>query len=139
MSDRHYEELSHTADISIRVSGRTLNDVFENAAFGMFDMISGRRLARVPAEVQESLTLESFDRESLLVDWLTELLLWYEANRKMVTRTEIQAISDTELTADFWAGAAEFEPYADIKAVTYHDLAIEKVDETWQATIVFDV
>lgn len=139
MNERYYEELSHTADISIRVSGRTLNELFENAAFGMFDMISGRQLARVPAEVEESLTLESFDRESLLVDWLTELLIWYEANRKMVTRTEIQTISGTELTADFWAGAAQFEPYADIKAITYHDLAIEKVDETWQATIVFDV
>lgn len=139
MSELRYEELSHTADISIRISGRTLNELFENAAFGMFDMIGGRQLARVPAEVHESLTLESFDRESLLVDWLTELLLWYEANRKMVTQTEIQAISDTKLTADFWAGTAPFEPYADIKAVTYHDLAIEKVDETWQATLVFDV
>lgn len=139
MTELHYEELSHTADISIRVSGRTLNELFENAAFGMFDIISGRQLARVPAEVQESLTLESFDRESLLVDWLTELLLWYEATHKMVTQTEVQAISDTELSAYFRAGTVPFEPYTDIKAVTYHELAIEKVDETWRATIVFDV
>lgn len=139
MTEPRYTELSHTADIAIRVSGRTLNQLFENAAYGMFDMISGRQLARVPAEVPERLTLESFDRESLLVDWLTELLLWYEANRKMVTRTEVQTISDTQLTARFWAGTAPFEPYEDIKAVTYHNLAIENVDETWQATIVFDV
>lgn len=139
MDDRRYEELSHTADVSIRVYGDTLDELFENAAYGMFQLISGRHLDRVPDEVEQTLDVTSFDRESLLIDWLTELLLWYEANRKMVTHTTVETISETELSARFRAGTPPFAPYEDIKAVTYHGLAVERIDDTWQATIIFDV
>lgn len=139
MDGQRYEELSHTADISVRVYGRTLNELYENAAYAMFQLISGRALERVPADTEETLTVESFDPESLMVDWLTGLLLWFEANRKMITRTQVERITDNELRARFRAGTAPFEPYEDIKAVTYHDLSIEQVNDTWQATIVFDV
>jgi len=106
-----FEELSHTAE----------------------------ELDRVPAEHERSLEVTSLDLESLLVDWLTELLVIFNTTGEMVTRAEVLEMNDTALKARVWAGRAPFEPYEDIKAVTYHGLHVERKNGFWEATIVFDV
>ena len=37
---KRFEELDHTADVGIRAYGRTLDELFENAAAGMFSLIT---------------------------------------------------------------------------------------------------
>ncbi len=134
-----FEELSHTADVAVRVRGRSLPELFENAARAMFHLIAGGELDRVPAEHERSLEVTSLDLESLLVDWLTELLVIFNTTGEMVTRAEVLEMNDTVLKARVWTGRAPFEPYEDIKAVTYHGLHVERKNGFWEATIVFDV
>ncbi|GAP62027.1 hypothetical protein ARMA_0450 [Ardenticatena maritima] len=135
-----YEELSHTADLAIRVQAETREGVYECAALGMFDLIAGGERHRVPCLREERRTLSSIDPESLLVDWLTELLVQHETSGEYLARVEIESLSDTTLTARLCWGTVDFEPFEDIKAVTYHDLRIaQREDGTWEATIVFDV
>lgn len=135
-----YEELSHTADLAIRVQANTREGLYTCAALGMFDLIAGGERHRVPCQREEVRTVQSIDAESLLVDWLTELLVQHETSGEYVAHVEIVALSETALTARICWGIPDFEPIEDIKAVTYHDLRIEQKDDgTWQATVVFDV
>ncbi len=135
-----FEELSHTADVAVRVRGRSLPELFEHAALAMFQLIAGGELERVPPLHEREVGVASLDLESLLVDWLTELLVLFATTGELVCRARVTALEETRLRASVWTGPPPFEPYEDIKAVTYHDLRVEQDEEgTWWATIVFDV
>lgn len=131
-----YEELDHTADWALRVRGRNLADLLRNAAQGMLQL-SGVVPAEGPRSRRE-LQLQSLDRESLLVDFLQELLLGLEMRQVTCSEIEIHSATDTGLRATLsevpLRGLSK-----PIKAVTYHDLDIEESPEGLVATLVFDV
>ena len=133
---RRYEEVEHTADACIRAFGRDLPELFANAAHGMFDLLAD--MEKLHPTIEREVSLEASDLESLLVDWLGELLYLREAHGEVYKEFEITTLSSTELKA-VAKGGKGFVPRMDIKAVTYHDLKIEKIEEGYVATIVFDV
>ncbi len=73
-----YRQLSHTADLGWRIRGATLEELFENAAAALVSTMVDRRTLR-RTETRE-ITLESADRESLLVDWLNHLLYLFDVD-----------------------------------------------------------
>jgi len=133
---RLYEEVEHTADAAIRAFGRDLPELFANAAYGMFDLLAD--MEKLHPTVEREVFLEASDLETLLVDWLGELLYLREACGEAYKEFEIVTLSPRELRA-VAKGGKGFVPRMDIKAVTYHDLKIEKTEEGYVATIVFDV
>lgn len=137
---KKYEVLEHTADLKIRAFGKDLKELFYNMAEGMFNSISPKtvKLKVELEEKREKISISSPDREALLVDWLNELLYLYNVNRKIYTDFKISKLTDTELEAEVFGVAPEEEELL-IKAATYHGLKIEKKNETWQVTVVFDI
>jgi len=133
---RRYEEVEHTADVAIRAFGRDLPELFANAAYGMFDLLAD--MEKLHPTIEREVSLEASDLETLLVDWLDELLYLREAHDEVYKEFEISTLSPPELRA-VAKGGKRFVPRMDIKAVTYHDLKIEKTEEGYVATIVFDV
>ena len=75
---KKYEYLEHTADIKFQAYGDTLEEVFENAALAMFNVIIDTE--KVSGETEREVLLTSPDLESLLVDWLSELLYLFEVD-----------------------------------------------------------
>jgi SHS2 domain-containing protein len=130
------EELEHTADLSIRVRGRDLAELFVNAARGMFGLMAD--LDAVEHSVQQQVQLHEMDAETLLVAWLSELLWLNEESGATFARFEMQSLTNSDLQATAWGGPAP-EQWKDIKAVTFHDLAIIETDDGYEVTIVFDV
>lgn len=133
---RRYEEVEHTADAAIRAFGRDLPELFANAAYGMFDLLAD--IEKLQPTIEREVSLEAPDLETLLVDWLSELLYLREVHGELYKEFEITTLSPTELRAAAKGGKG-FVPRMDIKAVTYHDLKIEKSEEGYVVTIVFDV
>jgi SHS2 domain-containing protein len=133
---RRYEEVEHTADAAIRAFGRGLPELFANAAYGMFDLLAD--MEKLHPTIEREVSLEASDLETLLVDWLGELLYLREAHDEVYKEFEISTLSPPELRA-VAKGGKRFVPRMDIKAVTYHDLKIEKTEEGYVTTIVFDV
>jgi len=133
---RRYEEVEHTADAAIRAFGRDLPELFANAAYGMFDLLADMEELR--PTIEREVSLEAPDLETLLVDWLDELLYLREAHGEVYKEFEISTLSPTELRA-VAKGGKRFVPRMDIKAVTYHDLKIEKMEQGYVVTVVFDV
>ncbi len=137
MPEEPIEIVEHTADWSIRVRGADLGQLFTHAALGMALLMVEDPQA-LAHDIERKLVLEAHDVEGLLVDWLGELAFWAEMEQLVFNDVEIEAISETRLAATVSGGLA---PRLDkhIKAVTYHNLAVERRDTGLEVTIVFDV
>ncbi|MFO7898855.1 MAG: archease [Planctomycetota bacterium] len=134
-----FEILEHTADVGIAAHGATLEDLFANAAYGMFSIVTD--LVNVEPREPREITATAADRPGLLVAFLSELLYRCEVDRFLTRRVEVTRLTDTELTA-----TAHGEPIgpqhaldAEIKAVTRHELTVEKRGDAWHATVLFDI
>ena len=133
---KSFEEIEHTADWAYRVRGKDLAELFIQAALGLYALV-GMELA--PGErITRSLQLEGIDHESLLVAWLNELLYFHESEGLGFERLEIQHLDETNIQAKV-TGAPTQQWLKDIKAVTYHNLAIRETESGLEVTLVLDV
>ena len=132
-----WQEIEHTADVALRVHGATLAELFANAARGMLTLALGGEPAPAGHDRIE-VTLSAPDLETLLVDWLTELVYRIEDEAFIPSQVSVRSIEENTLRAEVTGGAGG-TLHRHIKAVTYHDLSIEKTDSGFQTTIVFDV
>ena len=79
-----YRVFDHTADLGVEVYGETVKELFVNAAFAVFDMLTD--LDRVRAIEERNITVEGEGWEDLLVNYLREVLYlfngeWFSAER----------------------------------------------------------
>lgn len=130
-----FVEVEHTADAALRVYGQDWGEFLANAARGMFSLVADwgdRQSLR-----ERKVSLQAMDGETLLVDWLSELLYLHEMEDVVYTSFEILSASENRLRAVV-KGTENWSPRTAIKAVTFNDLRIEKTPEGYAATIVFD-
>ena len=133
---KRFEEIPHTADWSFRAFGRDLNELFENAAGAIFALEGAESESGV--EIERAVEISGIDYESLLVNWLSELLYMQESHREVYRRFQVKSLTPTGLHAHVYG-----TPFKNldkvIKAVTYHNLKIEQTASGWQAVVVVDV
>jgi SHS2 domain-containing protein len=134
-----YEVLPHTADTAIIAYGATLFEVFENAAFGMFDTMFD--LAQVSTTRSRPVVAAGDTVEELLVAWLSELLAEAETHGLAFSYFTVDRLEEGGVQ-----GSAHGDPAAGlelrgspVKAATYHDLAVVEIPDGWWARVVFDV
>jgi SHS2 domain-containing protein len=132
-----WEEIPHTADLSLRVWGKDLRALFENAARGMLDLMGGIPIENLPVS-EKFYSLHAPDWETLLVDWLTELLYLAEDGEVLVGAVDVIEVDDLCLRASV-SGWPDGRYDKLIKAVTYHDLSIVSTERGYEVVIVFDV
>lgn len=135
-----YEQFPHTADIGVRVYGATLEELFENAAFAMFDILAD--LENMHGDTVEEFALEAPSAEELLIAWLDELLYNFYTKQLIFFSFTIDELSGTRLKATASGrpvGANRNRLKTEIKAATYHDLKIVKTADGYTVDIVFDV
>jgi SHS2 domain-containing protein len=130
-----FEEISHTADWSVRVWAEDLPSLFAQSAQAM-NALAGTRVAQGP-RLKRIFETEGPDAESLLVSFLSELV-YYQEQENLAFDTFDLTIGDQALKAGMEGGQIESVDKA-IKAVTYHNLKITETDRGLEATIVFDV
>jgi SHS2 domain-containing protein len=132
-----FEEVEHTADWAFRARGADLMRLFANAAGAMFEL-QERPPLPLAEEVERQVEVTGFDRETLLVNWLNELLYLQERHGEIYREFDLQEISDTRLRARL-RGQRSPGVARVIKAVTFHGLEIKRLAEGWEATVVVDV
>jgi SHS2 domain-containing protein len=137
MTTDGYEIVEHTADWSIRVYGRDLEELLIHAARGMSSLLVPD-LEAIATGQERQFELDAYDAEGLLVEWLSELAYWAEMEQLVFSQFDLWQVTPTHLKAAVRGGRAP-EMLKHIKAVTYHNLDIIQTDEGLEATIVFDV
>lgn len=140
MPARDFEILEHTADKGIAATGPTLEEAFENAAYGMFCLMAD--LPRYSPTDTTKINVSGSDRETLFANWLRELLFSFEVDRVLPVDFHITSLEEWELEATLavrpigpdivWLGSP-------VKAITYHELSVEQVDGAWRVQAIVDV
>ena len=136
-----YEYVEHTADMGLLVRGKSLPDLLENAAQGLFETIAVVDTVDETDSVEIHLTAESV--EDLFVEWLSELIFQHETKEIFFKRVDIKDCSETEVSATVYGEPVNFdkhEVYTEIKSVTYHQLqVVQRSDSSWFAQVIFDL
>lgn len=132
-----YIILPHTADLRIKVFGFTKEELFSNAVLAMFEAIEPKDI-KGSKEAARNFKVRSKDLNSLLVDFLNEVLYLSDTNDEAYNRVAIKRLSDTEIEAIiFGRKITGFKE--EIKAVTHHGIDIKQIDGVWQTEIIFDI
>ncbi len=136
---KKFEILEHKADLKIKIFGQDLAELFVNAGLAIIEQqsleVGNQSLEK---KEWESVEINSSDLNSLLVDWLNEILSRSDLNRKIYFNFKIEELSEKHCRAKI-AGQKVEQKKIDIKAATYHGLEVKKVNNHWQAIIIFDI
>ncbi len=135
-----YTLLDHTADLRIRITGANQAVLFQNAGLALADLICDPRT--LTASESMIIDIEGDDPADLMVNYLRELLYLWSGNEKLIKAVDILDLSDHTLSARIHTAHYTSNRHAilnEIKAVTYHQIAVEATDNGWQAIVVFDI
>ena len=135
-----YDLVDHTADVGIKAYGKTLAEAFENAAKGMFDIITN--YSEIENIGQYNIELETDNLEQLLVDWLSELLFLNSANNLVFSFFKVELDEkNNKLSAKVFGEKFNLSKHkigSEIKAVTYHMLEV-KTKKPYHVQVLFDI
>jgi SHS2 domain-containing protein len=147
---KQYEFIDISGDVGLRAFGNTAEELFHNAAVGMYSLIADLETIKSSETIEVSIRHNS--PEGLLVAWLNELIFRFDAHGfigKEIVITESpygrdlpEGVREYALTA--WVSGELFDPGRHtgkllLKAATYHKLKIEYRGECWTAEVIFDI
>ena len=129
--------VDHTSEIGLQVRAASFGELLAEAARGLASLM----LREVPAEAAgeaREIEVSAHDRESLLVDWLNEILYVAETGLWIPLEIEVLEASDTRLRARARGVDVEISPSM-VKAATFHGLEVVETAEGVSAEVILDV
>jgi SHS2 domain-containing protein len=135
-----FELLDHPADTGFRAHGASLPELFANCAHALVFLILDP--SNIQATDQFLLSAEGSDYESLMVNWLNEVLYYTDSRRIAFGAFDISKLDETRIEC-LAAGEPRdpdwHPPKVVVKAVTYHQLKIFPTADGWTAEVYVDV
>jgi len=135
-----FEIINHVADVGIVAYGSDAKELFSNAALALFSLITE------PESIEEKLQLDlevsSEDMDSLLVEWLNELIYLFDVERVLFNRFDIRSLTRNELDATCYGEGIDSIKHKiklGVKAATYHMLKLEQNRDGYKAQIILDI
>jgi len=134
-----FREFEHTGDLGIELTAPTRDELFRRAIVALASLMV--ETAGVAGIEQRAIVVEAEADPDLMHDLLTELLqiftvdgfIWRDASVEEAGR----ALHVTLHGEPFDPTRHAFR--GEIKAVTYHQLTVEKSSDGWRARIILDV
>lgn len=139
-STMKYEIINHTADVGIRAFGKDVNELFENTAYGMFEIIAS--LNNVTNELETEIEIKDDGLDDMLHDFLSELLFKYEVENILFGKFIVKSLDKKGLKGTALGEKIDLNRHrikTEIKAVTYHQLKVKKEENHWIAEVIFDI
>lgn len=133
------EVFSHTADMGLLITARTLREAFQTSALALSSLLAQGRVWR---RLKKFVELKKPDRESLFVNFLNEIIFLFEAQRFVLGEARILKLGKKSLKAELLGerfSLKRHKPGITVKAVTYHGLSISQKDGLWQIKVILDV
>lgn len=145
MVSKKFTFLDHMADVYVEVYGDTLEELFENAATAMFEVMTDT--SRVSHRVVRSVSTEGFDLESLLYRWLEEWLIIRDSENMLFSKFKVYKltkISEDQFIIEGQGWGEKFNPSihevrTEVKAVTYHMMEVKQEEGKWIARFLLDI
>jgi SHS2 domain-containing protein len=134
-----FREFEHTGDRGIELTAPTRVELFRRAVVALASLLV--EVAGAAATEQRLIVVEAENDADLMHDLLTELLqifmvegfIWCDAS-----------VEEADRALRVTVHGEPFDPtrhafHGEIKAVTYHQLTVEKSPDGWRARIILDV
>ena len=131
-----YTILEHTADIGVEATARDIPSLFSEAVRGLAAIVLDTEPPKPFDRV--SVAAEADDPGALLAEVLQEALWRFESSGWLPVEAELE-VSETTAAGTFGVVKDVTMGGPAIKAVTYHQLAVERIDDGWRARVFFDI
>ena len=129
-----------TADVAFLAYGKNLNELFANAALAMFEVMINTE--QIKFQIERKIEVNGNDLESLMFNWLNELLFYVDAENLAFSEFEVEVDEENfKLKAKCRGEKIDPERHETrtvVKSATYHNLEIKK-NEIWKAQVILDI
>jgi SHS2 domain-containing protein len=135
-----FELRDHTADIAVYAWADSVEGLFRAAAEGLYATIG--ELQTEETGERARIHIEAGDPESLLHDFLDELLYRFEMGGQRLSDFSFGRLAAGVLEADAAVNCVDARASVldrEVKAVTYHDLNIVRDEGRYEVTVILDI
>lgn len=137
---KHYETLEHTADIGIKVKASSLEELFKKAGLAITELSTEKQKVQYPEKHKIVIMQKASNAEELFVNWLNEIISSSSAESLVFEDFKINQITEQLIDAvAIGSDNRNYKTNIEIKAATYHQLKVQKINSHWQAEVIFDV
>jgi SHS2 domain-containing protein len=141
-----FDLFEHTADLGLRVSAPTLEELLADAARGLLAMLVANPSSIEPV-LGKRIEITATDPPYLLFDWLSELLYVFETDKLLLSEFNVRVETNHQdvplkLIANCRGetmDASRHEMDHEVKAITYHGLTVEQTTTGWHAQVIVDI
>lgn len=130
-----------TADVAFVAYGEDLNELFANAALAMFEVMINTK--QVKAIVSKEIKLNGNDLQSLMFNWLNELLVYVDSENlafsEFKVKTDEKKFSLSAECKGEKIDNKKHEIRTAVKATTYHKMEVKKEKNIWKAQVILDI
>ncbi len=141
-ANRAYDYIEHTADTGVIARGKTMEEIFIRCALGMLNIVTD--LKKIDNSVKKEILVHAGDNnfETLLIEWLNELLFILDVDHIVFSNFDVISLSPGSLEVK--CSGEHIDPArhiikTEIKAATYHMLAITQTAGIYRAQVIFDI
>jgi len=133
-----FKFLEHTADVKFVAFGKKKEEVFENSALALKEVICGK--IKIKDDKVKKIKVEGKDLESLLYVFLEEIIFLLEGENFIISRIKSLKISKFNLSAVILGDETKGYHFTNkVKAITYNDMLVEQDKGKWKIQVVLDV
>jgi len=129
-----------TADTAFAAYGKDLDELFENSAIAMFEVMVNTK--QIEPKIKREVEIKAEDLQGLLFSWLNELLVFYGAENLAFSKFEVKIDGKNfRLSAECWGEQIDPQRHdvrTEVKATTYHKMKIKKTEDGWSSQVILD-
>jgi SHS2 domain-containing protein len=135
-----FEILDISGDVGIRAYGQNCEEAFANAGIGMYNLITD--IEKIAEKQAIDIEARGDSLEGLLVPYLNELIFQFDTHGFIGRKIDVQSFNDNFIKVKVYG--EEFDPDRHerrllVKAATYHNIKVEKINDKWEIEVVFDI
>ena len=138
---KKYKFLEHTADMKFSVSGRSIEEIFENSVYAISGFITKER--HVKKLFAKKFKVSAKDNEELFYKFIDEIIYLLDADTFLVSEAKVsfsEKNGKKELNVLAWGdNARNYNDLDYMKAATYSEMYIKKTKNGWKAQAVVDI
>ena len=135
-----YELLEHPSDIGVLARGATLEEALIEASRGLVSILVDPAPFRPLQE--RYFKAPGRDEAAQIVNWLNEILFFFDTESLVFAEFEIDSWTSTEITGRARGERFDIERHefrTSVKAATYHQFESHAIDDGWELRVYVDV
>ena len=136
-----WRHVAHTADVALDVEATSFEELCAEAADALVAVLVVHPSAGGRAKIARTVRLPAAAEPELLHGWLSAVLLAFELDRWVTDGAVVRRVAGG-LEGDLYGAPFDADRHggaAEVKAVTWHGLRVERLGDAWRARVLLDL